>query len=129
MTKPSSRQLPSPRSSDKRRHRGRRRKGLCLTDRPVLEVNAAGIDIGAREIYVAVPPDRDADPVRVFSTFTEDLQRLAEWLRACRITTVAIAYASHCTSLGRCERFSVARRLFDNLTPLAFCGGSGPGSS
>ena len=90
MTKPSSRQLPSPRSSDKRRHRGRRRKGLCLTDRPVLEVNAAGIDIGAREIYVAVPPDRDADPVRVFSTFTEDLQRLAEWLRACRITTVAM---------------------------------------
>jgi hypothetical protein len=56
----------------------------------VLEVNAAGIDIGAREIYVAVAPDRDADPVRVFSTFTEDLQRLAEWLRACRITTLAM---------------------------------------
>jgi transposase len=63
---------------------------LCLTDRPVLEANAAGIDIGAREIYVAVPPDRDAEPVRVFSTFTEDLQRMAEWLRACRITTVAM---------------------------------------
>jgi len=35
--------------------RGRKRKGMCLEDRPILEGNAAGIDIGAREIYVAVP--------------------------------------------------------------------------
>jgi transposase len=55
----------------------------------VLEVNETG-NRHRSEIYVAVPPDRDADPVRVFSTFTEDLQRLAEWLRACRITTVAM---------------------------------------
>jgi len=39
-----------------------------------------------------------------------------------------IASASHCTSLGRCETFSNRSRL-DNLTPLAFLGGSGPGSS
>jgi hypothetical protein len=32
---------------------------MCLEDRPVLEQNAAGIDIGSREIFVAVPPDRD----------------------------------------------------------------------
>ena len=51
--------------------RGGKRKGMCLEDRPILEPNAAGIDIGAREIYVAVPPDRDEHPVRVFSTFTE----------------------------------------------------------
>lgn len=90
MTKQSSQLMPSSPSCRRRRHRARRRKGLCLTDRPVLEVNAAGIDIGAREIYVAVPPDRDAEPVRVFSTFTEDLHRLTAWLRACRITTVAM---------------------------------------
>ena len=36
-----------------------RRKGMTLDDRPLLEPNAAGIDIGAREIYVAVPADRD----------------------------------------------------------------------
>jgi hypothetical protein len=53
--------------------RGRRRKGMCLEDRPLLEPNAAGIDIGAREIFVAVPLERDENPVRVFSTFTEDL--------------------------------------------------------
>ena len=49
---------------------------MCLEDRPLLEANAAGIDIGAREIFVAVPPDRDENPVRVFATFTEDLE---EW--------------------------------------------------
>src|SRR6202166_917077 len=70
--------------------RGRRRKGMCLEDRPILEVNAAGIDIGAREIFVAVPPDRDEDPVRVFSTFTEDLEKMSQWLVSCGITTVAM---------------------------------------
>ena len=52
--------------------------------------NAAGIDIGAEEIYVAVPPDRDTESVRSFPTFTADLRRLAEWLKACRIETVAM---------------------------------------
>ena len=70
--------------------RGRKRKGMCLEDRPILEANAAGIDIGAREIFVAVPPDRDEEPVRVFSTFTEDLEKMAQWLVGCGITTVAM---------------------------------------
>ncbi len=70
--------------------RGRKRKGMCLEDRPILEANAAGIDIGAREIFVAVPPDRDEHPVRVFSTFTEDLEKMAQWLASCGITTVAM---------------------------------------
>lgn len=39
----------------------------------VLEPDAAGIDIGAEEIYVAVPPDRDEECVRKFSSFTCDL--------------------------------------------------------
>jgi hypothetical protein len=43
----------------------RRNKGMCLEDRPVLEPNAAGIDVGAREMFVAVPPDRDENPVGV----------------------------------------------------------------
>jgi len=70
--------------------RGRRRKGMCLEDRPILEANAAGIDIGAREIFVAVPPDRDEHPVRKFTTFTEDLEKMAQWLVSCGITTVAM---------------------------------------
>jgi transposase len=70
--------------------RRKKQKGMCLADRPCLEPNAAGIDIGAREIFVAVPPDRAERPVRVFDTFTEDLQAMARWLKACGITTVAM---------------------------------------
>jgi hypothetical protein len=36
----------------------------------ILEPDAAGIDIGAEEIYVAVPPDRDEQATRRFSSFT-----------------------------------------------------------
>jgi transposase len=55
-----------------------------------IEPNAAGIDVGATEIFVAVPQDRDPSPVRSFETFTQDLHRLKEWLQQCRITTVAM---------------------------------------
>jgi transposase len=51
--------------------------------------NAAGLDIGSAAIVVAVPPDRDADPVRVFATFTPDLHALVAWLVAGGIDTVA----------------------------------------
>src|SRR5580658_2352069 len=70
--------------------KGGKRKGMCLEDRPILEPNAAGIDIGAREIFVAVTPDRAEDPVQVFSTFTEDLERMAQWLVSCGVSTVAM---------------------------------------
>src|ERR1035437_7497375 len=70
--------------------RDRKGRGMCLEDRPILEANAAGIDIGAREIFVAVPPDRDEHPVRVFATFTEDLEKMAKWLVSCGVTTVAM---------------------------------------
>jgi len=75
---------------DAKPKRRRRNKGMCLEDRPVLEPNAAGIDVGAREMFVAVPPGRDENPVRVFATFTEDLERLTDWLEQCGVTTVAL---------------------------------------
>ena len=52
--------------------------------------HAAGIDCGSAQHYVAVPPDRDPTPVRTFSTFTHDLIQLADWLTACRVTSVAM---------------------------------------
>src|SRR5246500_6034000 len=55
-----------------------------------IEPNAAGIDVGATEIFVAVPQDRDPSPVRSFETFTQDLHRLKEWLQQCRIAPVAM---------------------------------------
>src|SRR4029077_6993153 len=42
------------------------------------------------KIYIAVPPDRDEQPVRHFSTFTEDLQAAAAWLKSGHIDTVAM---------------------------------------
>jgi transposase len=57
---------------------------------PPLHLNAAGIDIGSREHYVAVPPDRDPQPVQTFQSFTCELHRLADWLQACQIDTVAM---------------------------------------
>jgi transposase len=52
--------------------------------------NAAGIDVGSASHFVAVPPERDGEPVREFKSFTEDLERLADWLIACGIDTVAM---------------------------------------
>jgi transposase len=62
-------------------------------DNPGLDVvhpNAAGIDIGNESHFVAVPPTRDAEPVREFGSWTADLQRMAAWLKSCGIETVAM---------------------------------------
>jgi transposase len=55
-----------------------------------LNLNAAGIDIGAEHHWVAVPADRDEQPVQRFGAFTADLYALAEWLRQCQIDTVVM---------------------------------------
>jgi transposase len=52
--------------------------------------NAAGIDCGSEYHYVAVPADRDREPVRRFKTFTTGLRQLADWLSECGIRTVAM---------------------------------------
>jgi transposase len=60
---------------------------------PGLEVvhpRAAGIDVGNNAHYVAVRPEQDGQPVRRFECFTADLHRLADWLEACGVETVAM---------------------------------------
>ncbi len=57
---------------------------------PVIEPNAAGIDVGATQVFVAVPADRDPESIRSFETFTVELEKLADWLQQCRIQTVAM---------------------------------------
>jgi len=68
----------------------RRKRSNSPTALPVMRPNAAGIDIGATEIYVAVPADRAPKNVRAFATFTQDLQALADWLQQCGVDTVAM---------------------------------------
>lgn len=55
-----------------------------------LRPDAAGIDVGATEIFVAVPAERDTAPVRSFATFTADLEKMADWLQQCGVSTVAL---------------------------------------
>jgi transposase len=57
---------------------------------PIMRPYAAGMDIGAEEIYVAVPRDHDVQPVRCFGTFTRELNALADWLQLCGVDTVAM---------------------------------------
>ncbi len=56
----------------------------------VVHAHAAGIDIGATEHYVAVPPGSAPQPVRSFGACTADLEALADWLAACAVTTVVM---------------------------------------
>ena len=73
-------------SKQRRRKRSSKRKAV----QEVVHPNAAGIDVGAEQSYVAVPVDRDEISVRSFGCFTEDLHTLAHWLQACGIDTVAM---------------------------------------
>ena len=75
-----------------RRSRRRRRKGKgSRTAQPnIIHPGAAGLDVGATEVYAAVDPECDPEPTRSFSTFTGDLHNLANWLKQCEVTTVAM---------------------------------------
>jgi len=64
------------------------RPSVSLLER--IQPDAAGIDCGQNSHFVAVPPERDPQPVREFRTFTAELDRLADWLAQCRIKTVAM---------------------------------------
>ena len=55
-----------------------------------LNLNAAGIDVGATSHFVAVPADRAEQPVQEFEAFTADLYRLADWLTECGVETVVM---------------------------------------
>lgn len=60
---------------------------------PALEVihrHAAGIDVGNESHMVSVPPDRDAQPIREFGSWTKGLQDLTDWLKTCGIESVVM---------------------------------------
>ena len=63
----------------------------------VAHPNAAGIDIGSASHFVAIPPDRDDVAVREFSSFTQDLEALAHWLKECGVDVVAMEATEYAT--------------------------------
>jgi transposase len=64
--------------------------GFSMEAVRVIHPHAAGIDIGSRQHFVAVPGDRDEQPVRSFGCFTPDLHAMVQWLKQCGIETVAM---------------------------------------
>ena len=77
----------------KTQHGNASRKDSPKVDWKALDIvhpDAAGIDIGGSQHWVALPPDRDAQPVRCFDCFTADLQQMAEWLVARGVRSVAL---------------------------------------
>ena len=74
----------------------RKRKTKVQAIQPVINPHAAGADIGALEICVAVPTALTTEAVRCFPTFTEDLRALVAWLQSFGIKTVAMEAASFC---------------------------------
>jgi transposase len=73
-----------------RRKQSKANKSVSLQVLPVINPNAAGVDVGAKMHVVAVPCDRDPQPVRTFGAFTPDLHEMAAWLKRCGIQTVAL---------------------------------------
>jgi transposase len=61
-----------------------------LESLPVLNLDAAAIDIGSKQHWVAVPPGRESESVRSFGTFTADLHAMGRWLKQCRIKSVVM---------------------------------------
>jgi transposase len=79
--------MPKQNNNDKK---GQVHKVVKLDSLKQLNLNAAGLDIGATEIWACVPEGRAEVSVRAFATFTPDLQALVNWLAACAVETVAM---------------------------------------
>ena len=97
----------------KTKHKGKKKEAKVLP-LPVIREDAAGIDIGATLIHVAVGPGRDEEPVRTFETFTRDLQAIAVWLRTVGVKTVAMRLRTQAWSLpefigSRCTSYWKAK--------------------
>lgn len=56
----------------------------------LINPDAAGIDVGSEENWVAVPSNRDGTLVRTFGCFTSDIHTMADWLSECGIRTIAM---------------------------------------
>ena len=56
----------------------------------VVNFHAAGIDISPKEMQVCVPLESAAVNNRTFGVYTQDLHSIAEWLKECGVTTVAM---------------------------------------
>ncbi len=80
----------SKQQNQRKQAKGKKIQFKNIEELEQINLNAAGIDIGASEHWVSVPANRDEEHVRCFSCFTSNLYELADWLKECGITTVAM---------------------------------------
>jgi transposase len=66
------------------------RTGVDWKALEIVHPDAAGIDVGGSEHWVALNPERDAEPVRRFGCFTADVREMAEWLVERGVRSVAM---------------------------------------
>ena len=84
---------PEPPSTMKNKSDKTKKKKQKINLNPDWELinpDAAGIDIGSREHWACVAPNRQPQNVRKFGTFTGELEALAEWFGQCGVKTVAM---------------------------------------
>jgi hypothetical protein len=74
--------------ASKKKQSGRKNVDWKVLD--IMHPDAAGIDVGGNEHWVAVSPDRDAEPVRRCGCFTADLREMARWLMEKGVRSVAM---------------------------------------
>ena len=66
-------------------------QGVAADGLPVLRRNVAGIDVGSTEHWVCAPPPPDGTAnVETFGTTTRELEKLADWLKAQSVASVAM---------------------------------------
>ena len=70
--------------------KSKKKKQKSLDSLKLINLNAAGIDIGADSHWVSVPPTQEEQNVREFKCYTPDLYALADWLQECEVETVVM---------------------------------------
>ena len=73
---------------DRRRRSGRKKAKRLPKELSRVNLNAAGIDLGASSHFVAVSEEHTEEPVREFEAYTAELYRMADWLVDCGVETV-----------------------------------------
>jgi transposase len=74
----------------------------------IVHPDAAGIDVGGSEHWVAVSPERDGEPVRSFRCFTAEVREMAEWLvekgvRSVAMQSTGVYFALSSALIGRVQ--------------------------
>jgi transposase len=78
------------RASVKRQAGQGRKPQLDWKKLDIIHPDAAGIDIGGGEHWVAISPERDAQPIRCFGCYTAEIRQLAQWLVEKGVKSVAM---------------------------------------